>query len=201
MSWGCPDMFKSRSGMDVVSKYENLSYLCLGTTSLLVPEIFTFKNFETWLPATYNNNGPNISLPSYLYWYATLNSCKYWKSETNLRNAQVNKTSSVNKGIVKTCLIVDIVRKNCSWIVVAACGLHYCVPARFVSFWVVANFSTAERFKYLFFKAMIIHTLARTVKKQNNFIFILLVTWTCQMCFTSTVRYGIMVQAPLFNLY
>ena len=33
----------------------NLSYLCLGVTSLLVPETFNFKNFETWLPATYNN--------------------------------------------------------------------------------------------------------------------------------------------------
>ena len=32
----------------------NLSYLCLGATSLLVPETFKFKNFETWLPATYN---------------------------------------------------------------------------------------------------------------------------------------------------
>ena len=35
--------------------YENLSNLSLGTTSLLVSETFKFKNFETWLPATYNN--------------------------------------------------------------------------------------------------------------------------------------------------
>ena len=38
------------------------------------------------------------------------------------------------------------------------------------------NFSTAERFKYLSFVAMEIHTMARIVKKQNNFIFSLLVT-------------------------
>ena len=34
---------------------ENLSYFCLGATSLLVSETFEFKNFETRLPATYNN--------------------------------------------------------------------------------------------------------------------------------------------------
>ena len=33
---------------------------------------------------------------------------------TLLQNAQVNKASSVNKKIVKTCLIVDMVRKNWS---------------------------------------------------------------------------------------
>ena len=33
----------------------NISYLCLGATSLLVPETFKYKNFETGLPATYNN--------------------------------------------------------------------------------------------------------------------------------------------------
>ena len=33
----------------------NLSCLCLGTTSLLVPGTFKFKNFEMLLPATYNN--------------------------------------------------------------------------------------------------------------------------------------------------
>ena len=81
-----------------------------------------------------------------------MNSCKHLKSETHLRNAQVNKVSSVNKGIVKICLVVDMVRKNWSWIVVADCGLHYFVSARFGSFWVFAKFSTAKRFKYLFFR-------------------------------------------------
>ena len=94
------------------------------------------------------------------------------KSETHLRNAKVNKASSVNKEIVKTCLIEDMVRKNWSWIVVAGCGLHYFVSARLCSFWVVANFSIAERLKYLFFTAMKIHTMARIVKKQNNFILV-----------------------------
>ena len=36
---------------------------------------------------------------------------------------------------------------------------------------VVANCSTAERFKYLFFPAIKIHTMVRIVKKRNNFIF------------------------------
>ena len=36
---------------------ENLSHFCLGATSLFFPETFKFKNFETWLPATYNNGG------------------------------------------------------------------------------------------------------------------------------------------------
>ena len=114
----------------------------------------------------------NISLSRYLYWYATLNSCKYLKSETHLWNTQVNKASSVNKGIVKISLVLDIVRKNWSWIVVAGCWLHYFVLARFGSFWVVANFSAAQKF----FTAIKIHTVAGIVKKQNNFIFSSLIT-------------------------
>ena len=34
---------------------DNLSNLCLGTTFLLVTKTFKSKNFETWLPGTYNN--------------------------------------------------------------------------------------------------------------------------------------------------
>ena len=113
----------------------------------------------------------NISLSGCLYWYATLNSCKNLESETHLRNAQVSKASSVNKEIVKTCLIADMVKTIWSWITASGCELHYFVSARFISFWVVANFSTAERFKYLFFTAMKIHTMAHKVKKQSNFIF------------------------------
>ena len=63
------------------------------------------------------------------------------------------------------------------------------------------DFSSAERFKYMFLTAMKIHTMARIAKKQNNFVLNSLVTYTCQMCFTSTAGYGITVQAPLFNLY
>ena len=85
MSWGCPRMLKSRSGMDLKRDIQLLTIM------------------GVW---------SNITLSSCLCWYATLNSCKYLKSETHLRNAQVNKASSVNKGIVKTCLIVDMVRKN-----------------------------------------------------------------------------------------
>ena len=131
-----------------------------------------------------------LNLSSFLYWYSTLNSCKYLKSETHLRNAQINKSSSINKGIVKISLVIDIVRKNWSWIVVAGCGLHYFVSVLFRSFWVFSNFSTAERFKYLFFTAMKVYTMVRIVKKRKNFIFSSLVTYTCQMCFTSTVGYG-----------
>ena len=116
---------------------------------------------------------PNVSFSRCLYWQATLNSYKYLKSETHLQNAKVNKGFFVNK----ICLIVDMVRKNCSWIVVAGCGLHYFVVARFGSFWVIANFTTVERFnKHLFSTAMKIHTMKCIVKKQNNFIFISLVT-------------------------
>ena len=75
---------------------------------------------------------------------------KYLKRETYLRNAQVNKATSVSKGIVKPCLIVVMIRKNWSSIAVAGCGLHYFASARFGSFWLVANFSTAERIKYVF---------------------------------------------------
>ena len=39
------------------------------------------------------------------------------------------------------------------------------------------------------------------VKKQNNLIFSSLVAYTCQMCFTSTAGYGMIIQVPLFNLY
>ena len=73
----------------------------------------------------------NISLFNCFYWYDNLNSCKYLKREAHLRNAQVNKASSVNKGIFKICLVVDMVRKNWSWIVVASCGFHYFVSAHF----------------------------------------------------------------------
>ena len=39
----------SKVGVTVMMspKDGNLSYLCLGATSLLVPETFKFKNFET----------------------------------------------------------------------------------------------------------------------------------------------------------
>ena len=69
-----------------------------------------------------------------LVFLAALNSCKNLKSETYLRNAPANKASSVNKGIVKTCLIMDVVRKNWSKIAVAGCGLHYFVLPRLVYF-------------------------------------------------------------------
>ena len=128
---------------------ENLS---LGTTTLLVPKTF---NFETWLP-TLMGVSSNISLSSSFI----LNSCKYLKSVTHLWNSQVNKASSVNKGIVKICLVVEIA--------IASCGLHYFVSPRFGSFWFFANFNTVERFKYLF--------MGRIVKKQTDFIFRLLVT-------------------------
>ena len=110
ISWGCPGMLKSRIGMDAVSKrWESIVSLFKGYIAL-VPE-----TLKVWLPATYSNGCvSNISLFSCLYWYAAFNSCKYLKSKTHLRNAQVNKASSVNKGIVKSCLIVDIVRRNWS---------------------------------------------------------------------------------------
>ena len=55
----CPGIAQAYSKVNVARMWSptdgNLSYLCVGTASLLVSEIFQFKNFETWLPATYNN--------------------------------------------------------------------------------------------------------------------------------------------------
>ena len=70
-----------------------------------------------------------------------------------------------------------MVRKNWSRIIVGGCGLHYFVSTRFGSVWV-----TAQRFKYLFFTAMKIQTIVRTVKKQTNFILV-------QVYFTATVKH------------
>ena len=42
--------------------------------------------------------------------------------------------------------------------------------------------------------------MVRKVKKENNFIFISLVTEPFQMCFTPALGYGIFVQSPLFVL-
>ena len=42
----CPALLRSRSGM--------ASHLCLGATSVFVPEAFKFKSFKTQLSATYN---------------------------------------------------------------------------------------------------------------------------------------------------
>ena len=141
----------------------------------------------------------NISLSSQILVFLAV-FVKHLKSETHLRNAEANKASFVNKGIGKICLLMDMVRKNWSWIVVASCGLHYFVSACFVSFWIFANFITVERFKYLFFTATKILIMVCIVKKQTNFIFSSVATWTCQMSFTSIVGYGIIAQAPLFNL-
>ena len=47
MSWGFPGLLKSRSGMDVVPTDGDLSGLCFGATSLLVPGIFKFKALIT----------------------------------------------------------------------------------------------------------------------------------------------------------
>ena len=127
--------------------------------------------FDTTTPINSKKNKTesyNSMSWGYLTWYVNLNSCKYLKSETHLRNVQVNKDSSVDKGIVKICPVASMVRKNWSWIVVASCGLHYFVSARFGLF---QNFSAAERFKYLFFTAMKIYIMARIVKKQTNFTF------------------------------
>ena len=154
----------------------NLSYLCLGDTSLLVSRDTQIQKMKRYFQVPTKGLYSYISLSTCHYWYATLNSCKYLKSETHLRNVQVNKAPSVSKGIVKTCPIVNIVSKNWLWTLIAGCGLHYFASTRFSSFGVVANFSTVRRIRYLFFTAMKIYTMARIVKKQNKFIFSSLVT-------------------------
>ena len=47
MSRGCPDILKIAVAWMWSLTHGNLSYLCLRTTSLLVPDTFKFKNFET----------------------------------------------------------------------------------------------------------------------------------------------------------
>ena len=88
----------------------DLSYLSLKATSFLVSETFKFKvlKCDFQLPAIMGVQS-SISLSSCLYLYATLGSYKY---ETHLRNFKANKASSVNKGIVKICQGVVMVRKN-----------------------------------------------------------------------------------------
>ena len=152
----------------------NLSYLCLGATSHWFQIHKILK--RDFLQPVIMGAQSNINLSSCLYWYATLNSCKYLKIKTHLRNAQVNKASSVKKAVAKICLVVDMVRKNWSWIVVAGCELYYFVSACFGLFWVFGNFSPADRFKYLFFTVIKIHIMACIVKKQKNFIFSSLLT-------------------------
>ena len=112
-------------------------------------------------------------LPLLIRYLELLQVFKKWNSTLK---CQVNKASFVNKGIVKTCRIVDMIRKNWSCIAVAGCGLNYFILAPFGLSWVVANFIAAKNFTYLFFTAMKIHTMACIVKKQNNFIFVWLVT-------------------------
>ena len=55
-------------------------------------------------------------------------------------------------------------------------------------------------FDFPTFAVMKIHTMRRIVTKQINFIFSSLDTKTCQMCFSSTVGYVIIVQVPLFSI-
>ena len=77
--------------------YEHLSDLFFLATSLLTSEKFKFR--------VLNSNVTHSC-------YATLRFLKYLKSEIHLRNAQI--INSVNKGIIKTCLVVDMVRKDWS---------------------------------------------------------------------------------------
>ena len=46
MSWDCPGILKVVAAWMWSPTDRNLSYLCLGITSLLVPETFKSKNFE-----------------------------------------------------------------------------------------------------------------------------------------------------------
>ena len=71
----------------------------------------------------------------------------------------------------------------------------------FESLRIVKTFSEDEKCKYLFFTATRIHTIAPIVKKRNSSIFSSLVTQTCKLCFSSTVRNGKILQASLFNLH
>ena len=114
MSWGCPGMLKSRSTMDMVSnRWEYIMSFVQG----LHPSWFQRQLNSKILKRDFQLPtilGMQSNIAFLLAFIDTLNSCKYLKSETYLRNTQVDKASSVNKGIVKICLIVDMVRKNWS---------------------------------------------------------------------------------------
>ena len=73
---------------------------------------------------------------------------------------------------MKTCLTVDMVRKNWSGIV-AGCGLHYFVLVHFEFLQILVQL---KDFIYLFFTAIKNHTMAHIIKKQN-FIFSSLATY------------------------
>ena len=75
---------------------------------------------------------PGMLKCSQILAWTTLNSWKNLKSETHLRNAQVNRASSVDKDIVKTCLIVDHGKEKL--VVNCFCGLDYFISASFGSF-------------------------------------------------------------------
>ena len=102
MSWSCPGTLKSRSAMDVVfNRWESFISL-LGATSHWFKRDLNSKILKRdFQQPTIMGAPSNINLSSSLYWYATLKSCKYLKSKTHLWNAQVNKYSSVKKGVVK----------------------------------------------------------------------------------------------------
>ena len=66
MSWGAKVCSKVGVAWMWSPKDGNLSDLCLGVTSFLVPETFKFKVLITWLPATYNDaRGVNITLSNF----------------------------------------------------------------------------------------------------------------------------------------
>ena len=81
-------MLKSRVAWTWSLTDDNLSYLCLGVTSLVVQfrqlnSRILKRGFQlpTQLPKIKGLKS-NINLSSCLYWYATLNSCKYLKKKT-----------------------------------------------------------------------------------------------------------------------
>ena len=53
--------------------------------------------------------------------------------------------------------------------------------------------------KYLFSISMEIHIMVFKIKKQNKFNFSSLVISTCQVCFTPTLGYQVIVQSPSYG--
>ena len=112
MFWGSPGMLKSRSGMNGVSnRWESIRSLFRGFFPL-VPETFNFKVLIARLPATYNDG--SFLLPLLIRYIEILQILN--KSGTLLRNAQVNEASSINNGLAKTCLVMEMVNNNWSQI-------------------------------------------------------------------------------------
>ena len=129
MSLGCP-------GMEVVStRWESISSLLRDYNPLGSRDI----RVQSFDHVTSSNVKWTTSCQILIFLAALINTLRWTlaDSQTHLQNGQVYKASSVNNGIARTCLVVDMVRKNWSRIV---CCWSWVVLVCFGLFWFVLNY-------------------------------------------------------------